>query len=226
VSNFRSIQLGELIFESVVDQVVATGSTQANAFVLPPVEMIRLTSVAAGTGIKLPPAQPGLCLLVVNHGTNSVQVYGQPGDTINDVASATGVSQMLNSFVFYSCFTTGLWYTEGLANGFSSGFQTFSSTDGLVAHAGGGQGAGTPIVSMQNLFTTVASAGDSGLLPSAKVGMQIDVVNKTATSMNVFPASGETINGQAANTAVAVVGGAQGSVTVFFCGTAGQWWTK
>jgi hypothetical protein len=226
VSNFRSIQLGELLFESVVDQVVATGSTQANAFVLPPAEMIRLTSVAAGTGIKLPPAQPGLCLLVVNHGANPVQVYGQAGDTINDVASATGVSQMQNSFVFYSCFTTGLWYTEGLANGFSSGFQTFSSVDNIIAHAGGGQGSATPLTAMQNLLGTVASGGDSVILPSAKVGMQLDVVNKTATSANVFPATGETINGQAANTAVAVAGGAQGSVTVFFCGTAGAWWTK
>jgi hypothetical protein len=38
-----------------------------------------------------------------------------------------------------------------------------------------------------------------------------------------FPASGETINALAANTAIAV---APQTVLIFFCGIAGAWWTK
>jgi len=162
-------------------------------------------------------------IFVSNHGANPMQVYGSGSDTINDVASATGVSQMQNSLVLYICVTAGKWYSAGLANGFASGFQMFSSAAGLTAHAGGGQGSGTPITAMQNFFSTVATTGDSATLPSAQVGMEISVAKNGANSMNVFPASGQTINGQAVNTQVAV---AAGTITMFFSGAAGAWWTK
>ena len=53
----------------------------------------------------LPPAvvnqgvtnQAGLTVLVINHGANPMQVFGSGTDTINDVAAATGVSQMQGS---------------------------------------------------------------------------------------------------------------------------------
>jgi hypothetical protein len=55
--------------------------------------------------------------------------------------------------------------------------------------------------------------------------MEITVINQsaTATGPNVFPASGESINALAANTAIAV---APQTVLIFFCGIAGQSWTK
>lgn len=226
MSVFRRIQVGELIFESAQDGIAAhAGGAQANAFNLGPVEMNRVTTVAtAGDSVMLPPAQPGLGLIVVNHGANSMQVFGQPGDTINDVASATGVPQMANSWVFYGCFTAGNWYTEGLANGFSGGLQTFSVSEGLTAHAGGGQGAGLLLTSMVNRFTVVGSAGDSALLPPGKPGMEITVINATAaTSMNIFPATGEQINAAGANAAFALAGA---KTVTLFCTLAGQWHTQ
>lgn len=93
----------------------------------------------------------------------------------------------------------------------------------LTAHAGGGQANGVLITAMQAFFSVVASAGDSARLTNALPGLEIAVINQTATSMNVFPAVGEQINGLAANTQVPVAGS---TVTVFFCGVAGQWWTK
>jgi hypothetical protein len=42
---------------------------------------------------------------------------------------------------------------------------------------------------MTALFGTVPTSGDSASLPVSKAGMEIAVINKTATSMNVFPAS-------------------------------------
>ncbi|HYM31798.1 MAG TPA: hypothetical protein VEU47_10885 [Candidatus Cybelea sp.] len=220
------VQIGFAIESSADNLTAHAGGGQANALPLLN-EINRITTVAiANDSVALPKSVAGMTVIVINHGANPMQVFGNGTDTINDAAAATGVSQMQNSVVIYMCATAGAWYTDGLANGFAAGFQTFSSVDGLVAHAGGGQGSATPITAMQNLFGTVASAGDSAVLPSAKPGMQIDVINKTATSMNVFPAVGEQINGAAANSAVAVVGGSSGSVTVFFCGTAGQWWTK
>jgi hypothetical protein len=79
----------------------------------------------------------------------------------SDVAGWTGVSQMANGVVLYICDSNSAWYTEGLASGFSSGYQTFSVPDGLTAHAGGGQANGTPFTAMTNQFLTVATAGDS-----------------------------------------------------------------
>jgi hypothetical protein len=96
-----------------------------------------------------------------------------------------------------------------------------SATDGMTAHAGGGQGSATPLLSDINRVTTVASAGDSVGLPVAVVGMEITVSNAAAVnSMNVFPASSEQVNAGGANAAFAV---AAGKTAQFSCAKAQQW---
>lgn len=125
--------------------------------------------------------------------------------------------------------TTGAWYTEGLASGYVPGgvgaFQTMSVQTGIVAHAGGGQGSAVQLTAMNCFIATVATAGDSVKLPPAKPGMEITVINQsaTATGPNAFPATGETINALAANTAIAIP---PQTTMIFFCGIAGAWWTK
>jgi hypothetical protein len=89
---------------------------------------------------------------------------------------------------------------------------------GIVAHAGGGQANAVQLTAMNYFIATVATAGDSVKLPPAKVGMEITNQSATATGPNDFPASGETINALAANTAIAV---APQSILIFFCGIAG-----
>src|ERR1700761_6389805 len=106
---FQRIHVGEFIVASAKNGIIATGTNQATAFMLPNAEMFRITTVAAGTGIMLPPAKGGYDLIVVNHGANPLQVYGQPGDSINDVLSTAGVQQMANSWVLYSAFMDGTW---------------------------------------------------------------------------------------------------------------------
>jgi hypothetical protein len=229
------VQVG-FLQESAADNITAfPGGGQTNATLLSN-ELNKVTTVAtSGDSVKLPPSMPGLTLVVTNKGANSMQVYGSGADTIDDSAAATGVSQMRGSVVIYACHTAGAWYTEGLGTGFSSSgggaFQTFSFADGLTAHAGGGQAAATPILASQVGFSVVATANDSAVLPPAVAGMQVDVINETATSMNVFPASqaqggavgGDKINTLAQNTAVAVTNAAP---TIFYCLTTGTWWTK
>lgn len=214
---------GQLIQESSLDTLTAhAGGGQTNA--LPLVnEINRITTVGtAGDSVLLPGSKAGLDICVINHGALPMQVYGANTDTIDDVATATGVSQMPNSTVFYFCTTAGKWYSEGLATGFgASGLQTLSNVDGLTAHAGGGQGSGTLLTAMMNRVTTVASAADSMLLVGSVAGMQIIVINAAASnSMNVFPAAGEQINALGANTAFAV---AANKTATFYCVTAGQW---
>ena len=96
-----------------------------------------------------------------------------------------------------------------------------SSQDGVTAHAGGGQANGVPITANVVNVTTVATAADSLRLPPAISGVDIVVHNSAAlNSMNVFPATGETINGGAANAALAI---GAGKSTTFTCLTNGAW---
>ena len=216
-------QPGDYFLESIQDNITAkAGGGQAGAFQIT-TQTARIQTVAtAGDSIMLPPSTPGLELLVINHGANPMQVFGAGADTIDDVATATGVSQMQNSLVIYTCSTIGKWYSEGLATGFGGpGLQTQSSQDGLTAKAGGGQGGGPTINRMINRVTTVATAADSVTLPASATGMTITVINAAAAnSMNMFPATGETINGGAANAALAV---AANKTASGYCAGTGNW---
>ena len=183
----------------------------------------RVNTVAtAGDSVMLPAAVPGLDCIIINHGANPMQVYGNGTDLIDDVATATGVSQMQNSQVLYTCASTGRWYSNGLATGFGGpGLETYSTADNITAHAGGGQGAATQLNSMVNRITIVATAGDSVVLPAGAVGLQITVINAAAAnSMNVFPQSGAQINSLGANAAFAVVAG---KTAQFTCTSPNQW---
>ena len=102
-------------------------------------------------------------------------------------------------------------------------YATLSNTNNVTAHAGGGQASGVLVNTIMTRVTTVATAGDSLLLPPSTnlAGCQLVITNAAATnSMNVFPATGEIINAQAANAAFAV---AAGKTAEFYCFAAGQW---
>ena len=73
--------------------------------------------------------------------------------------------------------------------GQAGGFQTFATQTGITAHAGGGQANATPITAMHAQVSVCATVGDSILLPPAKQGMEITVVNNGAASCNAFASS-------------------------------------
>jgi hypothetical protein len=99
-------------------------------------------------------------------------------------------------------------------------FQPNSVATGIVARAGGGQALATLLTNSINRVTTVATVGDSVLLPNAVLGDDVWVYNASATSMNVFPQSGQSIGVTAANTAIAC---ASHVGIHFLCSTAGVW---
>lgn len=89
--------------------------------------------------------------------------------------------------------------------------QQVSVTTGITALAGGAQTGATLLFSQFNVLATVATIGDSVILPLLNanlVGLSIDVKNGAANSANIFPASGQTINALGANTALACAGAA------------------
>lgn len=85
----------------------------------------------------------------------------------------------------------------------------YSSATGITAFAGGGQASATQLTEEHSNVTTVATAADSVKLPTAEAGILLVVENNGANSMDVFPATGGTINGGAANAAIKVPAGAR-----------------
>lgn len=86
-----------------------SGGTQAGALALTK-EINNITTVAAaGDSVKLPTSVAGLEITIANNGANSMQVYGAGTDTINGVATATGVAQLPGQVVVYSSAVAGNW---------------------------------------------------------------------------------------------------------------------
>ena len=110
----------------------------------------RITTVAtAGDSVVLPASVAAAEVIVINAGANPCQVYGAGTDTINGVATATGVSQQPNSAVLYVCVTAGSWFAVNIGIGFSGQLFAELAVDSLTAHAGGGQGSALALTAQQ-----------------------------------------------------------------------------
>jgi len=206
------------------DNITAhAGGGQASAVQLGHTQS-RVTTVAtAGDSVALPKAIAGSEVQVINAGANPMQIFGKIGatDTINGVAGATGISMPPGGLGIFICVSAGVWTLDGPGSGAVGNFPTVTAQDGLTAHAGGGQGSATALPAQINRVTTVASANDSVVLPAAKAGLQVTVVNAAAAnSMNVFPATGDAINALGANAAYAMTAN---KTAQFFCTANGQW---
>jgi hypothetical protein len=107
----------------------------------------------------------------------------------------------------------------GTSNSFSNPI-TYKGTTGITAFAGGGQASATALTAEINYVTTVATAADSVKLPTAALGLRIEIFNLGAASLNIFPASGGAIDALATNAAYAL---AAGSSQAFDGQSATQW---
>lgn len=63
----------------------------------------------AADSVILLPSAVGLMYMVYNSTANSMQVFGTSPDTINAVATATGVAQAAGKMAIYYCFAVGNW---------------------------------------------------------------------------------------------------------------------
>lgn len=87
--------------------------------------------------------------------------------------------------------------------------------DNLTADVASVQGGGI-INASYSIYSTCANVGDCATLPASfEEGTMIYVKNDGANSMDVFPASGDTIQGEALNAALAVPAGSSAT----FCAT-------
>jgi hypothetical protein len=221
---------GALPADLACTSIAAAGNNQATATPLTAVDN-KITTATAGSafGVKLPASSPGLNIFLENHSGVALQVYGAGTDTIDDVATTTGVSQMDSSVVIFTCYEAGKWYSNGLATGYAknptsgSVIETVQSADTISA-AGTTQATGTQLVAAMNNVTTVG-AGSGVNLPASSAGLSVTVQNSGANPLQVYPFIGatDTINGAVATVGIALL---PGTVAVFNCTTAGAWITQ
>lgn len=218
---------GNLPLVLAVTGVSAAGGGQAGATQLV-ADFNKITTATAGQGVALPAAKAGLDIIVENHTGVQIMVYGNnaAADTIDDVATATGVNMMDSSVVIFTCYENGKWYTNGLATGYAKNpqsgtvLETMQFSDGVSA-AGTTQGTATQLTAALNTVSTVAS-GTGVNLPASAPGLAVTVQNTGANPLLVYPAQGatDTINGQAATVGVSLFPGVS---AVFNCTAAGAW---
>ena len=110
----------------------AAGGGQAGALVLNPnVSWHEVTTVAtAADSIKLPAALVGQAHFIKNSAAaNSMQVFGSGTDTIDSVATATGVPHVVGQGVFYICLVNGNYIR---INGYGTSIGYATGTGGAV----------------------------------------------------------------------------------------------
>jgi hypothetical protein len=110
----------------------------------------------------------------------------------------------------------GRWILQ-VANGGNMSYQA-----GITAHAGGTKAAALQLPANVALFQidTVATTGDSVLLPAANPGTIIEVFNNGAATLNIFGRGTDIINQTATATQYLLTAG---QVATFFCAKTGVW---
>ena len=100
------------ILGSTADTLTAhAGGGQASATQLSK-QLNHITVCAtAADSVKLPVSVAGMSITVRNDGAKDAQVFGTSPDTINGVATGTGVALTAASSATYRCFTAGKWFT-------------------------------------------------------------------------------------------------------------------
>lgn len=109
-------------------------------------------------------------------GTANVSGATLFGSTVSAAGNITGANLITNNYTFVSVGT------------------------GLTA-TGTTQGTGLALTKSFNEVTTVASSANSVVLPTAVAGMSVVIRNASANILNVFPATGASIDTLAINTA-------------------------
>ncbi len=119
-------------------------------------------------------------------------------------------------------FQSGFRLEDGNALNDALATPQWQTNYGITALAGGALSSSTPVLSLgANVVTTVATAGDSVVLPSAVAGSVVYMLNAdSADAVKVYAKSLDTINGTAGATGVSY---AAAKRVLFIAVTNGVW---
>jgi len=97
-------KMASQLYDTASGIVAQADTTKANATRLNAVHNLVATVAGAADSVLLPPGYVGLEITIVNDGAESMQVFGSGSDTINDVATGTGVAQAAGIMALYRCY--------------------------------------------------------------------------------------------------------------------------
>jgi hypothetical protein len=107
-----NISAGGYVIRSVNAGVSAAGSNQGTATAINR-EMNVVSTVAAGAGVILPVAVPGMVISITNTSANSLLVYPHVGGDINGATTNAAFTHTAGATLQYMAPTTSDWYTVG-----------------------------------------------------------------------------------------------------------------
>jgi len=169
--------------------VSAAGTNQATATTVYGDNVI-VTTVAAGTGVILggPAFGPGDDVVVSNQGANPLLVYPPVGAQFNALGANNAVTLQKGQLMAFYC--KGTDFVINSAN-----------IDTALVAAGNSQGTALAITAQYNqVGTTAASTG----VILTQTGGLVFIFNGGANTLSVYPPTGGTINGAAANAAASL----------------------
>lgn len=195
-----------------------SGTTQGAGAVVYGGTYVGFFPAAGDTAATLDSAFPvGESCVVFNSGTVTGRLFPPSGGRLNSVTTNTGINIPPQTAVRVTMLTATVFAAEIMSN------PIFDATDGVTAHAGGGQASATQLTGTMANVSTVATAADSVKLPEANAGAFYMLRNSAANSMQVFGYGTDTINAVATGTGVAQ---AATTSALYFCTSsapAGKW---
>ena len=179
---------GLFTLTGVEDTLTAhAGGTKAAALALSATKNFHRVSVCAteGDSVLLPAATVGQSHFVRNDGAAPMKVYGAGTDTINDIATATGVQQSENSGALYECLTAGEWRTTGLIEK-GSWTPVVSSTVGAITTVGAVAGRYEKMGKLVSLFFNITITDNGTGAGAVKIeGMPFNLSATFAASVGM-----------------------------------------
>lgn len=177
---------------TVEDSLTAhAGGTQAAALQLSATKSYHRVTVCAtaADSVKFAASAAGVKHFIRNDGAAAMQVFGAATETINSVASATGVSQAAGTGVWYVCTTAGNWTTTSLIDptGTVSSVAVSGGTTGLTTSGGPITSAGTITL------TGTLSAANGGTGVANNAASTITISGNFATTLTVTGTTGVTL---------------------------------
>lgn len=163
------------------------------------------TVAAAADSVKLPAALAGAICIITNAGAFSMQVFGAGTDTINSIATATGIPHPVGASRLYSCAADGNWDVSSAPSLLNQKYSAATNTTAFTAT--GAQVAGADTVTLNCTGTlgsgqalTLPIATDLvAAIPNAYVGQtyRLRIMNQSSANFawTVTTASGLTLTG-------------------------------
>lgn len=106
-------KLAQMLGDTQNNITALAGGAKAGATAITSPKAQIQTCVTDNDSVLLPPGYPGLTINIFNNTAKSVQVFGAGNDTINAVATATGVAQAAGKSATYICYNVvagvGIW---------------------------------------------------------------------------------------------------------------------